>query len=53
MEQDKQEQLKSYMNRLPPPTQAELEALSSYSSMFLVVVCQYDKGTIKVLLVVW
>merc|ERR1712131_270565 len=32
MDQDKQEELKSYMNRLPPPTQAELEALSSYSS---------------------
>ena len=34
-EQDKEAQLKSYMDRLPPPTQAELEALASYSSMFL------------------
>merc|ERR1712168_461968 len=31
-EQDKEAQLKSYMDRLPPPTQAELEALASYSS---------------------
>ena len=53
MEQDKQEQLKSYMNllstidsytiRLPPPTQAEEEAIRSYSGMFLALVCQYDK----------
>ena len=35
MDQDKEKQLKSYMDRLPPPTQAELEALASYSSMFL------------------
>ena len=39
MEKDKQEQLKWYMKR-PPPTQAELlEAFSSYSSMFLSLVC--------------
>merc|ERR1712168_813823 len=31
-EQDKEAQLKSYMDRLPPPTQAELEALASYAS---------------------
>ena len=35
MDQDKEKQLKSYMDRLPPPTKAELEALASYSSMFL------------------
>ena len=35
VDQDKENQLKSYMDRLPPPTQAELEALASYSSMFL------------------
>ena len=35
VDQDKEAQLKSYMDRLPPPTQAELEALASYSSMFL------------------
>merc|ERR1712235_133597 len=32
VDQDKEQQLKSYMDRLPPPTQAELEALASYSS---------------------
>ena len=35
VDQDKENQLKSYMDRLPPPTPAELEALASYSSMFL------------------
>merc|ERR1711917_211737 len=37
MDQDKEKQdkekLKSYMDRLPPPTKAELEALASYSSI--------------------
>ena len=37
VDQDKENQLKSYMDRLPPPTQAELEALASYSSMFLAI----------------
>ena len=37
VDQDKEDQLKSYMDRLPPPTQAELEALASYSSMFLAI----------------
>ena len=37
VDQDKEQQLKSYMDRLPPPTQAELEALASYSSMFLAI----------------
>ena len=37
MEKDSQEQLMSYMNRLPPPTPAELEALASYSSKFLLL----------------
>merc|ERR1711990_504501 len=32
VDQDKENQLKSYMDRLPPPTPAELEALASYSS---------------------
>ena len=34
MDQDKEKQLKSYMDRLPPPTKAELEALASYSSKY-------------------
>ena len=33
--EDEEKQLKSYMDRLPPPTKAELEALASYTSMFL------------------
>merc|ERR1711990_712346 len=32
VDQDKENQLKSYMDRLPPPTPAELEELASYSS---------------------
>ena len=33
--EDEEKQLKSYMDRLQPPTKAELEALASYSSMYL------------------
>merc|ERR1712142_122395 len=32
MDRDKEAELKSYMERLPPPTQEELEALGPYSS---------------------